>query len=316
MTRSRIVFAGTPPFSVPSLDAIHDAGADIVAVYCQPDRPAGRGRTTRACAVKRRAEALALPVRQPLSLRDAGEIDALRALDADLMVVVAYGQLLPADVLAAPHRGCVNVHASLLPRWRGAAPIQRAIAAGDESTGVTLMQMDRGLDTGPMLARTETAIGPSDTAASMHDRLSRLGAELLAKHLDDLVAGRCRAVVQDDDLATYAPRIEAAEAEIDWNTDAASIERRIRAFNPWPVCRTAIHDTTLRIFEAIVIESSTGAMPGTVLSSSRHGIDVACAHNVLRLLEVQKSGGRRLPVGDFLNGTKVEPGALLGATPA
>ncbi len=309
MTRARIVFAGTPPFSVPCLDALHAAGAEIVSVYCQPDRPAGRGRTPRACAVKQRAEALDLPVRQPQSLRLPGEAEALRALSADLMVVVAYGQLLPGEILAAPRLGCVNVHASLLPRWRGAAPIQRAIAAGDEQTGVTLMHMDEGLDTGPMLAQRTTSIGPLDTGGTLHDRLSVLGAALLGDRFGDLVAARCEAEPQDHGRATYAAKIDAAESWIDWHDEATAIARRVRAFDPWPVCRTRFGDLVLRIFAAEARAGDVDAAPGTVIAAGSRGIDVACGGGTLRVAEVQRGGGRRLAARDFLNGTPVEPGA-------
>lgn len=313
MTRTRIVFAGTPSFSVPCLDALHASGADIVSVYCQPDRPAGRGRAARACAVKQRAEALDLPVRQPESLRDPEAAQALRALSADLMVVVAYGQLLPRAVLDAPRLGCVNVHASLLPRWRGAAPIQRAIAAGDDVTGVTLMQMDEGLDTGPMLARRETPIEPGDTGGSLHDRLSALGASLLGETLGDVLSERCRAEPQDHAGATYAAKIDANEAWIDWSGDAAVIERRIRAFDPWPVCRTRLDDLVLRVFSAETRAGDGGTAPGTVTAADSRGIDVACGRGTLRLAEVQRGGGRRLAARDFLNGTRIEPGARFAA---
>ncbi len=310
MTRARVIFAGTPEFSVPCLDAVHRA-ADVVAVYCQPDRPAGRGRQPRACAVKQRAKTLSLPVLQPASLRDDPVVDELVGLAADLMVVVAYGQLLPARVLAAPRHGCVNVHASLLPRWRGAAPIQRAIAAGDPLTGVTLMQMDRGLDTGAMLARASTAITEDDTGGTLHDRLAKIGAALLDRHLPALLDGRLHGETQDEAAATYAAKLNVAEATIDWRDDAGDIARRIRAFDPWPACRSQLDDTVIRLFDAVALDATTTAPPGTVLAADDGGVDIACGEGVVRVRQLQRSGGRRLAAAEFLRGARLAAGARL-----
>ncbi|MCZ7598899.1 MAG: methionyl-tRNA formyltransferase [Gammaproteobacteria bacterium] len=314
MTRARVVFAGTSDFSVPSLDALTGLEADLVAVYCPPDRPAGRGRILRPCAVKERALALGLEVRQPSSLKGPQAAAELEALGTDLMVVVAYGLVLPRAVLAAPRLGCVNVHASLLPRWRGAAPIQRAIEAGDAETGVTLMQMDAGLDTGAVLARKSTAIKPHDTAGTLHERLSSLGADLLSRSFEDIVSGALEAVPQDESAATYARKIERSEALVDWSSEASVLERRVRAFNPRPLCYTgAPGGGELKILEAAWSDRDTGAIPGTVVRCAPNGIDVACGQGVLTLLVVQRSGARAMPVADFLNGASLAVGDVLAA---
>lgn len=313
MTRPRIVFAGTPQFSVPCLEALHELDVDVLAVYCQPDRPAGRGRATRSCAVKQRAEALGIPVRQPIGLRSDEQVNALAELSPDLMIVVAYGLVLPPQILSTPTLGCINVHASLLPRWRGAAPIQRAVEAGDSVTGVTLMRMDTGLDTGAMLDRISIPILASDTGSTMHDRLSSLGATLLAKNLDAVLHGNLPEVAQIEKDATYARKIDADEGELRFTESAVALERRIRAFDSWPVCRTRLGEQRIRVFKAqVVTRESVKQPPGTVLDVSRDGIDVACSPGVLRLLELQRSGGKRLPVADFINGTRLHIGCVLG----
>ncbi len=314
MTRARVVFAGTGDFSVPSLDALTGLEADLVAVYCPPDRPAGRGRKLRPCAVKERAAALGLEVRQPSSLKGPQAAAEFEALEADLMVVVAYGLVLPPAILAAPRLGCVNVHASLLPRWRGAAPIQRAIEAGDAETGVTLMQMDAGLDTGAVLTREATAIGPRDTAGTLHERLSHLGADLLSRRFEDIASGALEAVPQDESFATYARKIGREEGLVDWSGEASVLERRVRAFNPWPLCYTgAPGGGELKILEAAWRDEDAGAAPGTVLRCTPGGIDVSCGRGVLTLLVVQRSGARAMPVADFLNGASLAAGDVLSA---
>ncbi len=310
----RIVFAGTPDFSVPPLQALIDAGHPPCAVYTQPDRPAGRGRRLRPSPVKQCALDHDLPVQQPETLRDSAARDALAALQPELMIVVAYGLILPQAALDIPRLGCVNIHASLLPRWRGAAPIQRAILAGDAETGVCLMQMQRGLDTGPVLARAVTPIHADDTGGTLHDRLSLIGASLLAESLDDLLAGRLVAEPQDDSQASYADKLQKAEARIDWSESAAAIQRRIAAFNPWPVAETGRDGRRLRLWRAAVASSGqvNAGQPGTVVEVSADGILVACGDGVLRLLELQAEGGRAMPVADFLNGHALQPGEQLG----
>ena len=243
----KIVFAGTPDFSVPALDALLTSGHDVIAVYTQPDRPAGRGRKLTASPVKARALEHGIPVHQPLSLKRPEEQERLAALAPDVMVVVAYGLLLPPAVLAIPRLGCVNIHASLLPRWRGAAPIQRAILAGDAETGVTLMQMEKGLDTGPMLATVRCPIGPDDTAETLHDRLAALGAGALVPTLERLDRGEITAEPQDDTQACYAAKLDKAEAVLDWRRPAVELERQVRAFNPWPVAQTGFQERVLRV---------------------------------------------------------------------
>lgn len=306
-----IVFAGTPDFAVPTLDRLIDAGRRPVAVYTQPDRPAGRGRRPRPSPVKQRAEQAGIPVLQPASLRTPDAQAELAALAPDLLVVVAYGLILPQAVLDIPRLGCVNVHASLLPHWRGAAPIQRALLAGDATTGVTIMQMEAGLDTGPMLARREIPIGAQDTAGDLHDRLAVLGAELLVEVLPDIAAGRLTPVPQDDAAATYADKLSKDEAPLDWQRPAAALARQVRAFNPWPVAETRLAGRILRIWQAEALPGPTAAAPGEIVAAGRDGIDVATAEGVLRLIRLQAPGGRPLPAADFLNGHPLRPGDRL-----
>jgi methionyl-tRNA formyltransferase len=301
----RVIFAGTPDFSVPVLRAILDSRHTVVGVYAQPDRPAGRGRKLKPGPVKQLALQHGLPVFQPTGLRGPLEQHALAGLQPDLMVVVAYGLLLPQAVLDMPRRGCVNLHASILPRWRGAAPIQRAILAGDSETGVCLMQMEAGLDSGPVLAQARTAIAPDETGGSLHDRLSLLAARLLAEHLDDLEIGGLRPQPQDESRVTYAHKLDKREAVIDWRQDAVQLARQVRAFNPWPVAQTQYQGQSLRIWSALAIEGDSAA-PGTIVSADRDGIDVACGQGCLRLQEIQLPGGKRLGAGAFLNARSVD----------
>ncbi|HET6604704.1 MAG TPA: methionyl-tRNA formyltransferase [Xanthomonadaceae bacterium] len=296
-----LVFAGTPEFAVPALEACL-RGGQVRAVYTQPDRPAGRGRALAASPVKRRALAAGCPVRQPRTLREAHAQSELAALEPDLIVVVAYGLILPPDVLQIPRHGCWNVHASLLPRWRGAAPIQRAIEAGDAETGVCLMQMQAGLDTGPVLLSLRTPIHPDDTGGTMHDRLARLGAQVLEDGLKLLRAGlRPVAQPQPEAGVTYAHKLEKAEAGLDAAQPAPQLARKVRAFLPWPVAELELAGERVRVHAAEAV-AGVAAAPGTVVSAGREGILVACGEGALRLTRLQRPGGRVLGAGEYLNG--------------
>jgi len=298
----RLAFAGTPEFSVPHLGACRRAGIDIVGVYTQPDRRAGRGRSLVAGPVKRAALDAGLAVMQPATLRDAQVRAQLRALDLDLLVVVAYGLILPRAVLAMPRSGCWNLHASLLPRWRGAAPIQRALLAGDRETGVCLMQMEAGLDTGPVLLRRAVPIRPDDTGGTLHDKLAALGSQVLGEGLDRLLRGEpLPARAQAADGVTYAHKLEKAEARLDWNEAADVLARKVRAFDPWPVAETSLGGERVRVWRARALTAGNPATPGQVLHAGRDGVDVACTEGALRLLEIQRPGGRRMAVADYLN---------------
>lgn len=298
----RLVFAGTPEFAVPCLDACRASGVGVVAVYTQPDRPAGRGRKLTSSPVKQAALAAGIAVEQPESLKSAEAQQALAAYRPDLLVVVAYGLILPRKVLAIPRLGCWNVHASLLPRWRGAAPIQRAILAGDSESGVALMQMEAGLDTGPVLLERRTAITREDTGGSLHDRLSRLGAEVLAEGLRRTLAGEVLvATPQPAEGVTYAHKLDKAEARLDFGRPAGELERQVRAFDPWPVAEGEIAGEPLRIWAARAIELDHDAVPGSVLAAGRDGIDLACGHGALRVTALQRAGGKRIDAIDYLN---------------
>ncbi|MFZ7096695.1 methionyl-tRNA formyltransferase [Luteimonas dalianensis] len=297
----RIVFAGTPGFAVPSLRAAASRG-EVVAVYTQPDRPAGRGRQVAFSPVKTEALERGIEVLQPATLRSAQAQEQLRALEPDLLVVVAYGLILPRAVLEIPRFGCWNVHASLLPRWRGAAPIQRAIEAGDPDTGVCLMWMAEGLDTGPVLLSQSTPIGAQETAGELHDRLAELGAQVLSDGLGLLRAGiRPVPRPQPEEGVTYARKLEKSEAKLDWSQPAGQLANRVRAFNPWPVAEAELAGERVRIHAASALEQAHEAAPGTVLAANRDGIDVACGEGALRLLQVQRPGGKAIAAADYLN---------------
>ena len=296
----RIIFAGTPDFSVGCLEALIQAQHEIVAVYCQPDRPAGRGRKLQAGPVKQKALEHNIPVYQPLSLKGEDEKQQLRALDADLMVVVAYGLLLPQAVLDTPRYGCINVHASLLPRWRGAAPIQRCIEAGDQETGVTIMQMDAGLDTGDMLPKTTLAIGAEMTGGELHDELAVIGAEALVETIKDIPNG-LNPIAQNHELANYAHKLDKTDARIDWQQDALSITNKIRAFNPWPVCWSELDGQRFRIWQASTEQQKTGTA-GSILEASAEGIVVATSNGAVRITQIQAPGNKALALKDFANG--------------
>ena len=302
----RLGFAGTPHFAVAALDALNEAHR-ICAVFTQPDRPAGRGRPLLASPVKVRATELGLRVHQPASFKSAEALEHLRSLGLDVLIVVAYGMILPPSALEVPKLGCINIHASLLPRWRGAAPIQRAVLAGDTHTGVTIMRMDAGLDTGPVLAARATDIGAHDTAQTVHDRLARLGAELVRETLDALQLGGVREMPQPSEGVTYAEKITKTEAQIDWRQDAVQVWRRVRAFNPSPIAETRLNGAQLRIWDAELrgpLGSGTapGTDPGTVLAATQDGIDVACGRGVLRILRLQLAGRKPLLAREFIRG--------------
>ena len=298
----RIVFAGTPEFAVPCLRAAASK-AEVVAVYTQPDRPAGRGRGLTPSPVKLEAVQRGIPVLQPENFRSAVSKQALRALKPDLMVVVAYGLILPQSVLDIPLHGCWNVHASLLPRWRGAAPIQRAIEAGDSRSGVCLMQMEKGLDTGPVLLAKDTDIGADETGGQLHDRLSTLGAQVLVDAL-----GLLRATIvlpphpQPLEGVTYAHKIEKAEARLDWSQPARMLADKVRAFNPWPVAEAQLDGERVRIHAAVAVDEAHAAAPGSVLRAGRDGIDIACGTGTLRIRVLQREGGKAIAAADALNG--------------
>lgn len=308
----RIIFAGTPDFAARHLQALINSEHQIVGVYSQPDRPAGRGKKLKASEVKALALEHDLPVFQPQSLKTDDALEELSSLNADIMIVVAYGLILPKAILDAPRLGCLNVHGSILPRWRGAAPIQRAIWAGDQQTGVTIMQMDEGLDTGDMLHISRCPIDSTETSASLYAKLAELGPDALIDTINRLANGDITPEPQNDADANYAKKLSKDEANIDWSMDAEQIERNIRAFNPWPVCFTQMRGNTVKIYQANVVEQSGAA--GTVLASDKNGIVVACGKHALSISELQPQGKKPMAINNFLNGRSdwVTPGIVLG----
>ncbi|AUZ79366.1 MULTISPECIES: methionyl-tRNA formyltransferase [Aeromonas] len=313
MNKLKLIFAGTPDFAARHLAALLSSGHEVVAVYTQPDKPAGRGQKLTASPVKELALAHDLPVYQPASLRNEAAQAELAALGADLMVVVAYGLILPKAVLDTPRLGCINVHGSLLPRWRGAAPIQRSIWAGDAETGVTIMQMDVGLDTGAMIRKVTCPIASDETSASLYDKLAGLGPQALVDTLDAMAAGDTAAEPQDDALANYAEKLSKEEARIDWSMDAVAIERCIRAFNPWPISWFEVAGQTVKVWQAEVVAQDHGQAVGTLLKADKQGIEVATGQGVLRLLTLQPPGKKAMSVSDLLNSRRdwFEPGTQL-----
>lgn len=309
----RIVFAGTPEFAAEHLKALLDGPHELVAVYTQPDRPAGRGQKLMPSPVKQLALENGLQVLQPPTLRDTAVQAELAALKPDLMVVVAYGLILPQAVLDIPRLGCINSHASLLPRWRGAAPIQRAVEAGDAESGVTVMQMEAGLDTGPMLLKVGTPISADDTGGSLHDSLAQLGPKAVVEAIAGLAAGTLKGEVQDDALATYAHKLNKEEARIDWSLPADVLERRIRAFTPWPVCHSTLGEAALKVLGARLAQGK--GEPGKILDASRDGLLVACGEGALLLTRLQLPGGKPLAFADLFNSRREQftPGQVLGA---
>jgi len=308
---TRVIYAGTPDFAVPALESLLREGHEVVAVYTQPDRPAGRGRKLQQSPVKQCAVNAGLPVLQPVNFKSPQDLQQLQQHDAELMVVAAYGLLLPAAVLEAPRFGCVNIHASLLPRWRGASPIQQAILAGDAHSGVSLMKMDKGLDTGDVISRRSLAIDADWTSAELHDALAPLGAELLLEALCDLERSLQLAEPQDESRATYAPLLRKAQAEVDWSKPAAQLLREIRAYHPWPVSYTWLGQDSLRLWRACANSEYPAQQPGRVIAHDRDGVYVSCADAVLQLTELQFAGRKRCSAAQALNAADLS-GRTLG----
>ena len=309
----RIVFAGTPDFSAVILSALVEQGHDIVCVYTQPDRKTGRGQKLLPPAVKKSAIEFKIPVLQPINFKEEQTQHELTSLKPDLMIVVAYGLLLPKSVLDIPRLGCLNIHASLLPKWRGAAPIQRAIEAQDKKTGICIMQMETGLDTGPVLHKNEINISANDTSASLHDKLAELGARTILECLDQLAHYQDAAVPQNHNDAVYAHKIKKQEGEINWTNSARKIAHQIRAFIPWPVCQSHCKGQRLRIWQAsevIEMEQESCTQPGEILQIDKSGISVACGKGILRLEKLQKDGSKPLLVKDFINGSDLQEGDI------
>ena len=309
----RIIFAGTPDFAAHHLDALLASAHQVVGVFTQPDRPAGRGKKLMPSPVKVLAQEHNVPVFQPASLRPAENQQLIADLNADVMVVVAYGLILPKAVLDMPRLGCINVHGSLLPRWRGAAPIQRSLWAGDAETGVTIMQMDVGLDTGDMLYKLSCPITAQDTSATLYDKLAGLGPQGLLETLRQLATGEAQPEVQDDTLVTYAEKLSKEEARLDWRLPAEQLERCIRAFNPWPVSYFIIDEQPVKVWKASVLETESSAVPGTILDAGKQGIQIATARGVLNIEELQPAGKKAMKAHELLNSRRewFTPGSVL-----
>jgi methionyl-tRNA formyltransferase len=309
----RVGFAGTPAFAASALQALLDAGICVPVVLTQPDRPHGRGMRAGPSAIKTLARARSIPVLQPERLKSEAELAHLLAVPVDVLVVAAYGLILPRTILDWPRHGCINIHASLLPRWRGAAPIQRALLAGDSETGITLMRMDEGLDTGPIIARHATPIAPRETAGSLHDKLAALGARAITEELAKLQdEGRLASEPQPDQGATYAAKLDPAEAVIDWRASAETLDRRVRAFNPVPGARTSLEGDMLKIWEAVPLRERFEA-PGRIVRADEHGIVIACGEGGLSVSRLQRAGGKPMSAAAFLAGHSLAPGMQLGA---
>ncbi|MBT0725686.1 methionyl-tRNA formyltransferase [Rosenbergiella sp. S61] len=309
----KIIFAGTPDFAAKHLEVLLNSPYQVVGVFTQPDRPAGRGKKLMPSPVKVLAEAHGLPVFQPESLRNVEQQQLVAELNADVMVVVAYGLILPAKVLDMPRFGCLNVHGSLLPAWRGAAPIQRALWAGDQVTGITIMQMDVGLDTGDMLLKVSCPIMPEDTSASLYDKLAELGPQALLDSLNRLSQGQLVPEVQDDTLATYAHKLSKEEARLDWKLPAVTLERCIRAFNPWPFSYFVVSEQNIKVWRASVVSSEESSIPGTIVAAEKSGIKVATSEGILNLEIMQPAGKKPMPAQDLLNSRQewFTPGTVL-----
>lgn len=310
----KIIFAGTPDFAAAHLQTLINSEHQVIAAYSQPDRPAGRGKKLTASPVKKLALEHDIPVYQPLNFKDPSDVQTLAELNADIMVVVAYGLLLPKSVLEAPRLGCINVHGSILPRWRGAAPIQRAIEAGDKTTGITIMQMDVGLDTGDMLVKAECPITSETTTASLHDELIDLGGPALIEALEQLSGGTAQPEVQDDSLSNYAKKIQKSEALIDWSLPASTLDLNIRAFNPFPVCYTELDNERVKIWQASIVEQSGN--PGEIIGHDQHTIIIACGESALAIKTLQLPGKKAMTAADVLRGSgeKFSPGKTFSSS--
>jgi methionyl-tRNA formyltransferase len=313
----RVVFAGTPEFAAIHLQALINSGHEVIGVYTQPDRPAGRGKKLQPSPVKQVALEHNLAVFQPLNFKDPADVEQLKSLNADVMIVVAYGLILPQSVLDAPKYGCLNVHASLLPRWRGAAPIQRCIEAGDKMTGITIMQMDKGLDTGDMLSKVTTGILADDTGGTLHDRLAEMGPAALLNTLAQLEAGTLNPEKQNDAQANYAHKLLKEEALINWQQPAEEIALRVRAFNPFPMAYTLLGDERIRVLMAEALEQPSQLLPGTIARVSADGLEIACGEGVLRITQVQLAGKKAMNVADVINGQPqlFQPHHMLASQP-